>query len=263
MKAWLVAGAALILMALSAYAMATRVARYHRERPREVYAFQALNIREFTYAGKPVTLTDEHDATGDTYLNVAYGPDTLRLRATIPGDARLPGLVPHNDWLRVLRFAAATGTGIDELKRRMDAGQTADRLVLVTRTPEPGAEPHSWGEVNRRAWKFDFYELKPAGGFEHQRLAFPVKKHPLANLGKAKPAEGAEPVDSNANVLKENTWQFQAALMVMPPARGPSELFTDDGLHALGWTMAGFTISTLVCIAAVLVAVAPRRPQPA
>lgn len=272
---WLVAIAALLVMAFSAYAMARRVSAFHRERPREVYAFQRVNIREFHYAGRPVTLTDEKDASGETYLNVRYGDDHLRLRASIPGDPRLPGLTPHDDWLRVLRFAAATGTGIDELQRRMSAGEVPDRLVLVTRTPGPGADPHSWGEVNRKAWKFDFYELNPAGGFDHQRLAFPTKKRKSfaqamkadqlkAQQEQALAAGGDEAAqarlaEADTGVLRENTWQFQAALMVMPPARGPSATFTDDGLHAIGWTMAAFSLSTLVCIAAVATAVAPRR----
>lgn len=272
---WLIASIALLVMAFSAYAMARRVAAYHRDRPREVYAFQRLDTRHFTYAHRPVALVDEKDAVGDTYLNISYGSDKLRLRATIPGDPRLPGLVPHNDWLRVLRFAAATGTSIDALSKKMDAGEVRDRLVFVTRTPQPGADPHSWGEVNRKAWKFDFYELKPEGGFDHQRLAFPVKQRKSfaqalkADQAKARQeaaaAEGSAAPDADdvaTGVLRENTWQFQAALMVMPPARGPSATFTDDGLHAIGWTMAGFTISTLVGIAAVVTAVGPRRrPQ--
>lgn len=252
--AWLCAALAVVAMGLSAWAVAGRVARYHRERPRDVFAFQAINFRQFEYAGRPVSLIDEVDPAGDTYLNVDYGGEKLRLRAAIPGDPRLPGLVVHNDWLRVLRFAAATGMGVDELRRRMDAGEVRDRLVLVTRTPELGADPHSRGEVNRKAWMFDFYELRPEGGFEHQRLAFPTKKRPsFAQLLKGR-APTPDP-----GVLQQNTWQFQAAQMVMPPARGPTTNFTEDAINAIGWTMAAFTISTLVCITAVLIAVAPRR----
>lgn len=252
--AWIVAAVALVAMGFSARAVANRVAEYHRQRPRELYAFQPLNLREFTYAGRPVALTDERHASGETWLNVEYGGEKLRLRAAIPGDPRLPGLAPHNDWLRVLRFAAASGMSIDELRRRMEAGQVRDRLVLVTRTPEPGADPHSRGEVNRKAWMFDFYELRPEGGFDHQRLAFPTKKRPsFAQLMK-----GEEP-RPDPGVLQQNTWQFQAAQMVMPPARGPTTNFTQDAIHAIGWTMAAFTVSTLVCIAAVMIAVAPAR----
>lgn len=254
-RAWIIAAIAAVAMGLSAWAVAGRVANYHRQRPREVYAFQALNLRHFDYAGRPVSLADEVDPTsGETWLNVDYGGEKLRLRATIPGDARLPGLVAHNDWLRVLRFTSATGLGVDELRRRMESGELRDRLVLVTRTPEPGSDPHSRGEVNRKAWMFDFYELRAEGGFEHQRLAFPTKKRPsFAQLLK-----GQTPAP-DPGVLQQNTWQFQAAQMVMPPARGPTTNFTEDAVHAIGWTMAAFTISTLTCITAVLIAVAPAR----
>lgn len=252
--AWACAAIALIAMGLSARAVAARIAEYHRERPREVFAFQPLNIRQFEYAGRPVTLTDEKDPAGDTWLDVAYGDEKLRLRAAIPGDPRLPGLAPHNDWLRVLRFASATGLSVDELRRRMASGEVRDRLVIVTRTPEPGSDPHSRGEVNRRAWMFDFYELRPEGGFEHQRLAFPRKQR--ASIGQLFRGQTPAP---DPGVLQQNTWQFQAAQLVMPPARGPTTNFTEDAINAVGWTMAAFTVSTLVCITAVLIAVAPTR----
>ncbi|MCC6677029.1 MAG: hypothetical protein IT436_07790 [Phycisphaerales bacterium] len=257
--AWLIAAIAAIAMGLSAWAVAGRVANYHRQRPRETYAFQALNLRQFDYAGRPVTLTDSIDpASGESWLNVDYAGEKLRLRATIPGDPRLPGLVAHNDWLRVLRFTSATGLGVDELRRRMESGELRDRLVLVTRTPEPGSDPHSRGEVNRKAWVFDFYELRAEGGFDHQRLAFPTRKRPsLAQLMK-----GETPAPDHG-VLQQNTWQFQAAQMVMPPARGPTTNFTEDAIHAVGWTMAAFTVSTLICITAVLIAVAPARRRAA
>lgn len=249
--AWTLAALSGVLLAASSATMALRVAAFHRENKRMVYAFQAVTVRQFEYAGHAVTITDDDDPSGERFVLVRYGGDSLRLRVTVPGDRRLPGLLGHEDWLRVLRFASATGKTLDELRAGMQRGDTPDRLVIVTRTPEPGAEPSSWGEVNQRAWKFDFYEFRPEGGFDHERKAFPVKRRVDLRTGVAPPAPEDE--------LKENTWEYQAALMVMPPARGPSPQFTNDGLHAMGWTLPATSTSMLVFIAALVVAVAPER----
>lgn len=274
--AWSLAAISVCVLIFSAATMARRVAAFHRDNKRAIYAFKPVTTHTFEYAGRPVTLSDEDDPNGIWNLKVAYGPDELKLRVTIPGDRRLPGLLPHEDWLRVLRFAEATGNSLDELRAKMESGAVPDRLVIVTRTPPVGSEPGSWGEVDRKAWKFDFYEFKPAGGFEHERKSFPATKHfnPFAKKPAAAPnmppvtEAQSEPANEDevpivngrpSDQLQENTWQFQAALMVMPPARGPNPQFTNDGLHAMGWTLPATSTSMLVMIGALMVAMAPRR----
>ncbi len=274
--AWSVAAVSMAVLIFSASTMAQRVAAFHRDNKRVTYAFKPVNTHSFEYAGRHVTLTDEDDPNGIWNLVVRYGTDELKLRVTIPGDRRLPGLLPHEDWLRVLRFAEATGNSLDELRAKMEAGEVPDRLVIVTRTPPVGSEPGSWGEVDRKAWKFDFYEFKPTGGFDHERKSFPATKHFNPFAKKTRPAatstqesapepepaipdhatgSGSAPTDQ----LQENTWEFQAALMVMPPARGPNPQFTNDGLHAMGWTLPATSLSMLAMIGSLMVAMAPRK----
>lgn len=264
------------VLVFSATTMARRVAAFHRDNKRAIYAFKPVTTHTFEYAGRPVTISDEDDPNGIWNLKVAYGPDELKLRVTIPGDRRLPGLLPHEDWLRVLRFAEATGNSLDELRAKMESGEVPDRLVIVTRTPPAGSDPGSWGELNRKAWKFDFYEFKPDGGFDHERKSFPVTKRYNPFAKRAAPAPNSPPAtepqtDSQSDdeppivngrptdQLQENTWQFQAALMVMPPARGPNPQFKNDGLHAMGWTLPATSLSMLVMIGSLMVAMAPRR----
>jgi len=241
-------------MVASAGTMATRVADFHRENKRNVYAFRAVTEPEFSYSDRPVEITHTETAVG-LRVDVRYGEDSIGVRSSLPSDLRLPGLLAHEDWMRVLRFAEASGTSLDRLRARMESGEVRDRLVVVTRSLEPGADPSSRGEVNQKAWTFDFYEFLPGGGFEHERKRFPVKRRADLRTGTVPPAR--------ENELKENTWQFQAALMVMPPARGPSPQFTDDGLHAMGWTLPATSVSMLTLIGALMVAAAPRRATPA
>lgn len=247
--AWIVAAASAAVLAYSSWQMSVRVSEFHKSKKREVFAFQTVSTREFSYAGRPVRLSDEDDAAGQWIVKVQYGDDEIRLPVAVPGERRLPDLLPYSNWLLILRFASATGMTLDALTAKMDRGEVRDRLVILTRTPEPGSEPSSWGEVNRHAWKFDFYELKPEGGFEHERKSFPVKARTIAKI-----KEGPAPDE-----LKENTWEFQAALQIMPPAKGPSPRFTDDGLHSMGWTLPATSCSMLSLIAALLIALAPDR----
>ena len=59
--AWLVAACALAVLVASARSMAVRVSDFHRTSKRETFAFKPVGLREFTYANRPVSITDETD----------------------------------------------------------------------------------------------------------------------------------------------------------------------------------------------------------
>ncbi len=242
----LIAAASLVGMFVSAWGLSVRIRAFHEERPRNVFAFQPLDLREFRYAGRPVTLVDDLEVPSTPFLNVNYGDTQVRLRVTIPGNYELPGLLAHTDWLRVLRFAPLSGLDIQEFEAKVRSGEITDRLVLVTRTPRPGADPDTWGAVWKRDWEFDFYELLPDGTIEHQRLGWPTYR----TGQKPKPGE-----------LVENTWQYQAALQVMPGAGrdGPSYKFTDDAMTRIGWTLPLGAVSGIALVLSLGFAFAPKR----
>jgi hypothetical protein len=96
-------------------------------------------------------------------------------------------------------------------------------------------------------WAFDFYELMPQGGFYHEHLRYPTK------TGAKKPVEGE---------LHENTWEFQAALLLIPKGGaniGPTRNFYGDALAAANWTLPAAAFSGLTAMLAVAFALAPRR----
>lgn len=250
---------AIAAVIVSATLMARKVAAFNREHPPAVFYFMPVNLTEFTYADRPVTLTDEGkpaepDSGAMWFLNVRYGNDELKLRATVPGDPRLPGLVAHMDWLRVLRFAEGKGMSLQALRDKVDRGEIQDRLVLVTRTPEPGADPETFGRSNKRAWLFDFYTLKPEGGFGRERLRFPHTST------RSKPKPSAIPM------LEENTWQYQAAMLVMPPGSITNQKFERDALGAMGWTLPATSLSFVALLLTLVFGSRPaaaRGPGPA
>lgn len=244
-NALLVAAGAFCLAAFSSMQLAGRIVAFHRQNPRAYFAFEPLHTREFRFAGRDVTITDSKE--GDTeYVTVRYGETPLKLRATIPGKYDLPGLAKHADWLKVLRFADSTGMHFETLQRELEEGRAEDRLVIVTKSPMPGSDPATWGEVWRNDWDFDFHELKPEGGFSHQRLAYPMSERRRKSLGLKEP---------RPNELAANTWQYQAALYLMP--KGPSIEVRNSALMATGWWLPIAGFAGAVVMGALVIAVAP------
>lgn len=237
----------LIGLGFSTGLMVKRVRAFHEANPRTVYAFQPVDSRTFTFAGRDVSLVDDKANPDGPKLLVTYGGDSLLLDVAIPGRYELPGLKSHEDWMKVLRFLPRTGLDEAQFAAALNSGK--DRLAIVTRTPPKGVDPASWGSVWKTAWVFDFYELMPQGGFFHKTLNYPTKTH---GRSMEKPKEGE---------LQENTWEFQAALQLMPQAGqvGPTHNFYGDALAAAGIALPGAAFSGLAAALGVAFVFAPRR----
>jgi hypothetical protein len=102
-----------------------------------------------------------------------------------------------------------------------DGGGQDQPLVAVVRRPK-AEDDRTLGQGWRKQWAFDFHEFTPAGGFTHESFDYPTGR----TIDKPKPGQ-----------LREGTWQFEAALFVMPPLGKPNPKFTADALHAMGWTL--------------------------
>jgi len=254
--AWSLAAVAAVALAISAVSMGSRVSAYYKQNPPIRFAFMPVGLTEFGFVNRPVRVEDavvKDEATGGDVpaIRIMYGDDSITLRASIPGHPQLPLFARHEDWFRVLRFADATGTSIDGMLGRIRAGEVPDRLVIVTRTPRLGpragateTDAASEREQKRRDWMFDFWEFKSGGGFEHQQLNFPTTKRYQ---------------EARAGELREDTWQWQAALQVMPAGTAPKYKFTNDGLRAMGWTLPATSGSILALLVSLMIAAAPPR----
>ena len=229
-------------LTFSVYTMARRVAE-HNLQERKVYFFKEILKRDFEFKGVPVHITDINPGATDWFLNVAYGPENLRLRVAVPGNPHLPDLVAHNDWFRVLLFAEARHMTGPMLEEKVRSGEVPQRLAIVTRTPLQGAEPGKWQDVWKSGWAYDFYEFDN-GQFIHERYTYPSGKPDR------EPKPGQLPPD---------TWQFQAAASVTPQTQRPNNRFTMDALNATGWTLPAAAWCTMILLASLAVAAAPRR----
>lgn len=230
--------------------MAVKVREYNRDEKRIAYAFDTRNDTEFTFSGRNVTITTDRTDPAHQTLTLKYGDDIRRLRVAIPGSEFLPGLLPHSDWLRLVRFAPMSGRTMVEYKRDLGTPELPERLAIVTRVPLPGADPKSWGEVWIKDWTFEFYEFipSPGSGFQVERYKYPSHKR------------GQKP---KAGELMDNTWQFQAALQLMPQqARERLMGKFRDAMSGLSWTLPLATIFGTVAIFAFGFAFVPSRSEP-
>lgn len=238
----------LAVLLASVWAMAQRVAAFNASPGRRAWAFRPVDLRAFTYAGKPVRIVDGVDDAGKVVVTIEYGDERLVLPATIPpGSEQLPGLTRHQDWLKVLRFTERGQRSMEEVQRLVERGELTDRLVAVVRRPKAEDE-RTLGQGWRKQWAFDFHEFRPEGGFSRESLDYPSGR----TIDKPKPGQ-----------LREGTWEFEAALFVMPPLGKPNPKFTADALHAMGWTLPAAAFAGLGFLGAALVLlIGARRRAP-
>jgi len=243
----LIAVVSFIGAVLCAWSIAGRVGVFHKQTPRLTFAFDTRNDTSFTFADKPVTLVDDRTDTNNQMLIVNYGDQVLRLRATIPGRPELPGLLPHADWMRLVRFGLITGRTSEQF--RNDLGKSPDlpeRLAIVTKIPRLGSDPETWGLIWIKDWTFEFHEFLPEGGFRTEKYNYPTHRR------------GDDPKPGE---LTDNTWQFQAALQLMPQQARERLMgkFKNNAFTALSWTLPLCAFLWSVSIFALAFSISPRK----
>ncbi len=190
--------------------------------------FSKVSAERFEYGNFPVEFTEETDEAGDKTVVVTFGDQTLRLRETIKNDLGVvPDLRRYEDWLHVYRFVMVKGMSAQDAIDGILDDTLDDRLAIVVRTPPPGTNHRTWGEVWSGGWVFDLYELKESGEIVHERLAYPSKRK-----GNEPPKDGE---------LIEGTWQYDAAMTSIPPVSRPKPQFDSDAslLFGLDFVLAG------------------------
>lgn len=252
----------LLLVIALGYHMAQRLDRYNREEGRELYIFQPLTAREFLWDGLPVGFTDDTDADGADVVVMRYGEQDFRLRSGLRSlPAEIPGLQRHESWMKVMRFIPRRGLSMDEVQGAIDAGTADERLVVVVRLQRPGVDQDSFGQVMRSDWRFQFVELLPGGGFEERVLVFPESERAFNRRVQAARRGGRPAPERRADELKFGTWEFDAALHVMPKSGPPAPQFGRGAMDALGWTLPVATVLFFVWVVALAMAFAPDRAR--
>jgi hypothetical protein len=235
--------------------VAHKLAEYQRISGRTIYAFSPVADDTFSFAGRTVTLEDQDSTDQRPFGSVLLTYGELTTELVIPFQPRvhtneLPGLYPHEDWLRVLRFAPISGRSSNQLLEDIESGLVQDRLCIVARIPRPGADAETWGRIWRRDWTFEIRELLPDGTMQTSRLAYP----------QGRPYDESPPEEvGGLPTLKPGTWQHDAALHVMPDGSGPRIRIIDSALRSVGWPFAGAVVFVSIAVAGFIVRLVPTR----
>lgn len=211
-------------------------------------------------------LTDDFMPDGQAAVKLEYVGQTLLIPVKTPPARDLPNLAAYEEWMKVL---AMYEVGRDDQNRQVRLLNSERVMIVVRRTPA-GFNPDTWGQVRRIDWVFDFYELKKDGAIAKSSYRWPRKARSEKRLQEEARGESDDKspeVVASAKALvqyeplKERTFEFSAAMHVIPKLSVPDHKFNDTAFspRVLGWTLPVSMLSALAFAGGLVFAVAPRR----
>lgn len=252
---FLLVALALIGLIVSIPAMAQRLANRGGG---VVWFHDPIPAQDFTFLGAPASVHTVDPPLGvdqrPTLVVTWRGETTsVEIEKGIYDDPRLPGLLRHDDWLRILVMAEGARSR-EELDRKIAEGSVQPRLVIAMRFPAENYDPGSWGSVRRREWRYRFLELLPESRSPEKKTEwFEGTYADLDKLG--------DPAYVRSSGRESEVWKYAAMQHVTPTLLFRSKNKSiDDAMRAMGWTwpLAGVSIMALV-VGALIIAVAPSR----
>lgn len=252
---WCLAAVFAAVVLYSVYRMSFKVDAYNKQSRFAHFRFQVMGSREFRAFGMPVTITDEAEGKL-SFLRIRFGPTDRRVPVKTPPVMNIPSMGIYDEWAKVLEVHEV---GRDEDGENIDK-QGSGRVVLVCRRTPDGYDPETWGTVFRDSWTFDFYEFTKEGTLTDSSFRWPrgeLGDMTLTRLVK----EGNPQAVALAALpeLPERSWQYQAALHVIPKLNVPKYRFQDDAVSAMGWTLPTAGFGGLGLILGLCMGFAPRR----
>lgn len=268
--AWTGLALSLLMLVVGGWTMGRRIATYNRENPREHPYFIEVTVTDFEFAGREVSVHDELDAQGAGQVVVAYGTDTAAIDVGVPNPLPLPGLARHEDWLRLLIIGEPGGRTYQEFRQAVKDRDITPRMVFVSRHLNPGVDDsrfgievdessREYGEVMRKRWTFGFLELLPGGGFRQWTRHYPESARSYEGRVLAAARAGEPTPQRSPDELEEDSWEWYAALMVIPAGKAPNRSFRNDALSSAGWALPVTSAGVIGAIACLGFALAPRR----
>lgn len=267
---WCIFVASIALTAFSGYQLAGRIANYNEVQDHPLFAYIPLISTNFEFAGRQVVIKED-EIDGKEIVRVQFGDQELILEVSIPPVVPLPALYERQkDWMTLNFFADRSGMSKTEFKTRIESDQIKPRLGLVTRTPfgiDPAKAPKfdniahdqnaSTADVHREQWRFDCYEFLRDGTITHEVKRFPESGRSLLTRQNYAKLKGEEIPERSKGELEEYSWQFGAALNIMP--RAPAITMEKQALRVSGWTLPATAAGFLLAFISFFFAIAPPR----
>jgi hypothetical protein len=269
--AWCIMLGGAVLFCAAMVPMAQRIARYNAAAKIPTFHAEPIAGRTLRVDGFPVaTLTDVEAADGarrgEGMIRLEYGGRETLIPVKRPPALNLPTLAGYDEWLKALAIYPVVRNEKGEQSRV--AG--SERFVIVVRRTPEGYDPETWGEVRRIDWVFDYYELTRDGKVERLTRRWPRSYASENRLqreaaGKSEGLTAEQTAASNKlaalEPLKQRTFEYYAAMFVIPKLNVPQYKFTDTAFRpeVLGWTLPGSMISVLLFTGGLIFVIAPAR----
>lgn len=220
---------AVATLSVAAPEMVSRLRERRDQSPLVRWATKPVADEAFSYRGDPVRVATTLGDSGGS-VDVVWRGHTERLPITGRDDPRLPGLLRHNDWLRVLEIVQVRGLQTPE--SALASGDSESRLVVVARAPAPGYDPDTWGQVREKEWSYTFVELLPDGTM--RRSSMP--------LGEIEPRTWQDAVALQVTPELQRNAALQLTSTTLHPGRREG---VDESFRALGWTWTAAGLAVL------------------
>lgn len=277
----LLLAASLLGLAVSIPVMAQRLSNRPDLKNRPLVWFgEPIYNESFTYRGEPVRVetvtTDNGGKALDQPVVVVHWRGQQAKFEVVGGtegaagnsvegagrdDPRLPELLRHEDWLKIMPMAIAHASSNAEVDAQIAEGKVAPRLIAAARYPAEGYNAGSWGLVRRRDWQYRFAEFLTDGPAES---SIRTSESTYAELERAvAPGPYDKPLALTDEQMTEKLWQHGAMLQVTPTTLYRArDKQVQQGLHAMGWTwpVAGASFLALVAgLGLIAISTLPRR----
>ncbi len=265
--AWCITIGAGVLFCAAIAPMAQRIAKYNASANIPTFHAEPIAGRTLRVDGFPVaTLTDVEAGRGEGTIRLDYGGTETLIPVKRPPALNLPTLAGYDEWLKALAIYPVVR---DDKGQQSRVAGSERFIIVVRRTPE-GYDPETWGEVRRIDWVFDYYELKRDGTVEKSSRRWPRSYGSENRLQKEAAGTSAdltaEQVAASQKLaafepLKQRTFEYYAAMFVIPKLNVPQYKFTDTAFRpeVLGWTLPSAMIAVLAFTGGLVFVIAPRR----
>jgi len=264
---WIGVAISLVATIFGGWTLAQRINDFNQKNPRIAPYFLPIGITDFEFMGHKVHISDAVDDTGHGDLLVQYDDAIATIPIGVPNPYDLPGLARHTDWLGVFLVGEPEGRTYEEFQQAVKAGEITPRLIFVSRHLNPGIDDSAFGlqvdensrergETMRKRWTFGFLELLPDGSFRQWKRKYPESQRAFEGRSQAALLAGQPTPEHNPDDLKEDSWEWYAALHVIPEGRAPTRSFSDGAIAQSGWAFPVTAIGILglvICLAWALV----------
>ncbi|MFM9956501.1 MAG: hypothetical protein ACKVZJ_00355 [Phycisphaerales bacterium] len=163
-------------------------------------------------------------------------------------DPRLPGMLKHEDWFKLLPMVESEGGNNATIMDGLRDGTIKPRLIAAARYPAEGYDEGSWGLVRRREWRYRFAELLVDGPAESSIKTWDTTYKGIERV--VAPGPYDKPVEGlTEEQRRERLWQYDAMIQVTPPTLfRAKDKVVQEGMAAMSWTwpVAGASVMGLM-----------------